>query len=420
MQSVDDPRFPACAGGNTYDVLPMPYQVGGHKPKDASDPPYMLRLQPRVAPHCSNPSSTSSNDATPPPRLLKVIQAGDKGTRETAFYHKLFGQDGMDGLKEDEINVWRSLRPFVPCYYGVLTRSDPTGNPRRYLVLEDISAPPNPGVNNGLSHCPTILDIKIGLRTYAPWATLQKQKRERDKYIHQEAVGFRIVGMRVYDADTKSYVVEGKEYGRNLRPEEVLFALARFLGRGRSLGVGGHARNDPCPGSLRSRQAKDGRQGGESERQKGKGEACPEGEGAVPEMERGEQEGAVRRLDWFIARVAALLDWFQGQACLCFWSSSLLFVDHQAWDRAWGRGPVSWEPRGQGARKEGAPPEEKGALDVRMIDFAHVQVREGGDEEGVEGGEDGWEAGRKNYAQGLRSLLEHLQRLRREATSIDP
>ena len=52
-------------------------------------------------------------------------------------------------------------------------------------------------------------------------------------------------------------------------------------------------------------------------------------------------------------------------------------------------------------------------VDVRMIDFAHVQLR-GEEGEGKEGEEGEWEEGDVNYLYGLTSLLEHLKALRVE------
>jgi len=183
-------------------------------------------------------------------------------------------------------------------------------------------------------------------------------------------------------------VSEGKEYGRGLRAgEEVKEALARFFFRRR-----------------------------EGWREGGRGE---------------EERRMLQRLDVFIGRLEGIEGWFARLRCLRFWSSSLLFIDHdyyyfphegeqqqqqqqQQQDGNGGRvggggggGGGGGDGGREGGREGGRRMEDE--VDVRMIDFAHVQIRgEGGEEEG-------WEGGDVNYMYGLWSLLRHLRELREEA-----
>ena len=76
-----------------------------------------------------------------------------------------------------------------------------------YLVLKDITAP--------FMH-PNIIDIKMGTQTYEPDAPPSKRKRELQKYPLQSKFGFRIVGMKVYDADTGTYIYRDKKFGTEL------------------------------------------------------------------------------------------------------------------------------------------------------------------------------------------------------------
>lgn len=102
-----------------------------------------------------------------------------------------------------------------------------------------------------------------------------------------------------------------------------------------------------------------------------------------------------------------------------FWSSSLLFVDHEEGDEDESEGDDDEdEEGGEGDRNSDAADgdgETPGAgahrhhpaADVRMIDFAHVEIREGSDASAT--------AGDENYMYGLASLLAHLRRLRARA-----
>lgn len=414
-------------------LAPMPHQVGGHRPKTADEAPYMLRLEPPL----SVASSSSSSSSYPPrPRLLKVVQAGDKGERELAFYQRLFKEeegekreggngDAAEAEQQSTGGIWKALQPFVPSFYGVQA-IHANGLSHRYLILEDLSLPPSfpptcclptksdpkPSLPASLiEHYPSILDVKIGQRSHPPWAPSDKVAREQIKHPHQKDVGFRIVGMKIYEggggrgekggaeeggteggerkeenklACTSSmtirrggYVSEGKEYGRGLRPgKELKEGLARFFLRG----------------------MKEGR----------------------------EEEGVLKRLDLFIKRLEGLKKWFSRQRCLKFWSSSLLFVDHRYYDsqhkdkeqeqeeqqqQLQGNGGEKGGGRIGEVWKEGRWRVEEEDVDLRMIDFAHVQIR--GEE-----GEGGWEEGDVNYMYGLSSLLRHLKELREDAKGV--
>ena len=93
-----------------------------------------------------------------------------------------------------------------------------------------------------------------------------------------------------------------------------------------------------------------------------------------------------------------------GQRAVRFWSSSLLFVDHEEAEAA-EEAAASSSDSGE---EEGEAGQWHPAADMRMIDFAHVELREGG----TAGGGD---RGDENYMYGLRSLLAHLRRLQARA-----
>ncbi len=321
MPSAAQPPPPPSSAQPHHDdntIIPMPHQVGGHRPKTADEPPYMLRLL--------DPSSSSSSSSPPRPRLLKVVQPDAKGEREVAFYQRCFFPPTTTTIKRNKDAIWQALRPLVPTFYGLHPMPQASGLLRRYLILEDLSLPPPTHPPSHSTHHPSILDVKIGRVTAAPWASAHKVAKEQRKYVHQRTLGFRIVGMKLWVDEIERYEHEEKGYGRTLSPDDVPRALRRFFCRRKGL-VGA-----------------------------------------------------------FVARLERVEGWFARQRCLRFWSSSLLFVDH------------------------GVGEEEK--VDVRMIDFAHVQMREEEEEEEEEEG--GWEEGDGNYVYGLVSLLRHLKALQRE------
>jgi hypothetical protein len=57
-----------------------------------------------------------------------------------------------------------------------------------YLILEDITHP---------FSRPSLIDIKMGTKTYEPDASPKKIAYERSKFSGQEELGFRFVGMKV-------------------------------------------------------------------------------------------------------------------------------------------------------------------------------------------------------------------------------
>mmetsp|Transcript_11508 Transcript_11508/g.24366 ORF Transcript_11508/g.24366 Transcript_11508/m.24366 type:complete len:572 (+) Transcript_11508:61-1776(+) len=93
-----------------------------------------------------------------------------------------------------------------------------------YLLLRNLIKP--------YTH-PNVIDIKMGTQTYEPSAPKSKRIRESDKYPSQSEIGFRIVGMRVYDPSCGSedgYRYWNKSFGVSLtKREEVLDALMVFF-----------------------------------------------------------------------------------------------------------------------------------------------------------------------------------------------
>eukprot|EP00977_Amphora_coffeiformis_P028985 scaffold38190_cov260-Amphora_coffeaeformis.AAC.2 len=132
-----------------------------------------------------------------------------------------------------EAELLRKLSNLTPSYYGVWGQeeyepAEPYGVSAEdaHLLLHNIT----------LNYeRPCVMDLKLGTQTYEPDAPLAKRDRESSKYRAQTTVGFRIVGMRVYDpfhpqADETGFRFFDKQYGRSLETiDAVKKALREFF-----------------------------------------------------------------------------------------------------------------------------------------------------------------------------------------------
>ncbi|XP_026793571.3 inositol polyphosphate multikinase [Pangasianodon hypophthalmus] len=114
------------------------------------------------------------------------------------------------------------------------------------------------------------MDVKIGRRSYDPFASQDKREEQIRKYPLMEEIGFLILGMRVYHVASGSYTSHEQFYGRSLTKGTLKTGLARFFHNGEEL------RKDAISSSIH--------------------------------------------------KIRNILRWFEGQKQLHFYASSLLFV----------------------------------------------------------------------------------------------
>lgn len=130
-----------------------------------------------------------------------------------------------------EVESLKQLSKFTSPYFGMVDLhsleqgQSPPGLQKSlqkpHLLLKNLTAP---------FRRPNIIDIKMGTQTYEPAATASKQMREAAKYPQQSEIGFRIVGMRVWDASVDDYRCWDKSFGVKLKThEEAREALATFF-----------------------------------------------------------------------------------------------------------------------------------------------------------------------------------------------
>ncbi|KAJ8388233.1 hypothetical protein AAFF_G00136040 [Aldrovandia affinis] len=149
--------------------------------------------------------------------VLKQLQPPPRGPREMQFYTKVFAGDSSEPCLLD-------LQRYLPTYYG--TWSSPSLPDDLYLKLEDVTR---------RFHKPCVMDVKIGQRSYDPFASPEKREQQINKYPLMEEIGFLILGMRVYQVNSDTYETYDQHYGRNLVKDSLRDGLAKFFHNGNGL-----------------------------------------------------------------------------------------------------------------------------------------------------------------------------------------
>ncbi|XP_014665254.1 PREDICTED: inositol polyphosphate multikinase-like [Priapulus caudatus] len=146
--------------------------------------------------------------------VLKPVQSPPRGTRELDFYDQVFNKDNRD-------SVILRLRKLLPHYAGKC-ELEIGSETIPYIKIENITA-------QFRQAC--VLDIKMGQRTFDPLASKEKIEYEMSKNRYAQNVGFRFLGMQLYDGVTGRYASFDKQWGKQIRENDILLALRSFLGR---------------------------------------------------------------------------------------------------------------------------------------------------------------------------------------------
>ncbi|KAF3619259.1 Inositol polyphosphate multikinase beta [Capsicum annuum] len=146
-------------------------------------------------------------------RFYKPLQGDERGSNEVAFYSSLPVHSGIP----------EHIRRFFPTFYGteLVEASDGSGL-LLHLVLEDLAL----GRVN-----PSIMDIKIGSRTWAPEASEKYIEKclKKDRESSSLPLGFRISGLQIYRSKELGFWKPGKKAAQKLSTEEVKLVLRRFV-----------------------------------------------------------------------------------------------------------------------------------------------------------------------------------------------
>jgi len=248
--------------------------------------------------------------------------AQGKGFSQAGGHEGAFSKDVEGKIRKrvgkNEFQFYRDTLPHYPELQPFLPTCYGTEEREgnKYVVLEDLTQ---------YYKKPCILDVKIGVTSVGEDASPEKRESmaAKDKKTTTHSEGLRVTAMKVFQEETAGWVALDKPWGQALKAEDLTAALSRFF----DSGVRVH-RNIA--------------------------QSC-------------------------LALLRPLLLWFQSQAHLRFYSSSLLFLY-------------------DGERLPDTPPR----VDVKMIDFAHVHpIKE------QDGRDDG-------YLFGLNNLIKHLEKISQE------
>ncbi|KAI4874270.1 hypothetical protein NFI96_028449 [Prochilodus magdalenae] len=153
--------------------VPLPHQVAGHK--------YGI----------SKVGILQHPDGT----VLKQLQPPPRGPREMQFYKQVYAQDCTDPQL-------LALQQHLPKYYGTWASSESPNEV--YLKLEDVTQ---------RFARPCIMDVKIGRKSYDPFASREKREEQIRKYPPMEEVGFLLLGMRVQCKKNHGVFTDFRRFG---------------------------------------------------------------------------------------------------------------------------------------------------------------------------------------------------------------
>ncbi|XP_065063604.1 inositol polyphosphate multikinase-like isoform X2 [Rhopilema esculentum] len=145
--------------------------------------------------------------------VLKLLEAkSHKECLEEVFYEHVF-------KKEPRNEEWRTLKDFLPFYYGKISLTH-LGKNLEYLKMEDLT--------KNLEK-PCIIDIKIGKKTFDPFADPQKVERELIRYKYQAQLGFRVTGFKLFKAKTNETELFDRFYCKGIQPQDITRTFSYFF-----------------------------------------------------------------------------------------------------------------------------------------------------------------------------------------------
>jgi len=278
---------------------------------------------------------------------------------------------GTINLDWDELLLLRRLAQYTASYHGIISlknklttlstlsnmntnyigEDSDTLNDDSYLILTNVTQ---------YFSKPCVLDLKMGRQTFEPdTSSPEKAMRERLKYPQQDAFGFRIVGMRIYNPAFLDY------YQRESIEERRLPASHEYSHFDRQTGF---IRFDKGFGrSLDDRQ----KVGNALRLFFQQDTAIPHRHPAHDEGWRGCRLLRKRVVRSTLEQLGLIELWFQENKRFAFYSSSLLIViegDSCCFDEVVESVDMD-HPRVNDCH-----------ACIKMIDFGHVQRRDGGDE----------------------------------------
>ncbi|XVF49478.1 hypothetical protein PTKIN_Ptkin04bG0016000 [Pterospermum kingtungense] len=153
-------------------------------------------------------------------RFYKPLQDGGRGSKELIFYETF----------SSSTRVPDHIRRFFPVFYGTqqLEASDGSGL-CQHLVLQDLAS-------NLIN--PSIMDVKIGSRTWYPEASDNYIKRclEKDIKTSTVSLGFRISGLQIYEGEDSGFWKPERNEVQCFTADNVRLVLRKFVSSNSSAG----------------------------------------------------------------------------------------------------------------------------------------------------------------------------------------
>jgi len=146
-------------------------------------------------------------------RFYKPLQDLERGENEVNFYQKFWSDP----------RIPPRVQHFFPRFYGrTSVQASDGGGMRDHAVIEDLTYQ--------FQH-PSIIDIKMGSRTWYPGAREEYIKKciSKDRETSSSLLGFRISGMQVYESPEKPTWKADKNWCKMLTNKGVRVALKRFV-----------------------------------------------------------------------------------------------------------------------------------------------------------------------------------------------
>ncbi|CAN4086530.1 unnamed protein product [Withania somnifera] len=146
-------------------------------------------------------------------RFYKPLQGDERGSNELKFYTSF----------SSDTRIPEHVSKFFPAFYGtqLVEASDGSGL-KPHLILQDLSA----GRVN-----PSIMDIKMGSRTWAPEASEEYIQKclKKDRETSSLPLGFRLSGIQIYGNKESGYWKPERTSMQNLPAEKVKLILKNFV-----------------------------------------------------------------------------------------------------------------------------------------------------------------------------------------------
>ncbi|KAL3655367.1 inositol polyphosphate multikinase [Castilleja foliolosa] len=146
-------------------------------------------------------------------RFYKPLQGDERGSNEVAFYTSF----------SSNTKIPDHITRFFPKFYGtqLVDASDGTGM-QPHMILQDLTFD---RVN------PSVLDIKMGSRTWAPQSPEDYINKclKKDRESTSVSIGFRLSGLQVFESKESGFWKPGKSEVRSLSTDNVSLFLKKYV-----------------------------------------------------------------------------------------------------------------------------------------------------------------------------------------------